>query len=229
MPNRSAWFAIYHPMRTRNEIVTALTDSGVIAIVRTPNPAVILPLAEALLAGGLRAIEVTLSVPGAIEVIRQARQRFGNDILLGAGTVLDVATCREVIAAGAEYIISPITRTDLVAAAHHLGKPVALGAYTPTEAQLAHEAGSDFVKIFPADGLGPKYIKNLKAPLPHLRLIPTGGVTLQNVGEWIRAGATAVGVGSTLVSSPMVQEANWPEVTRQAAALIQGVRAARQK
>jgi 2-dehydro-3-deoxyphosphogluconate aldolase/(4S)-4-hydroxy-2-oxoglutarate aldolase len=216
-------------MRTKPEIVSALTNAGVIAIVRTQSAEAVAPAIEALLAGGLNAIEITMSVPGAIEIIRQTRSRFGDKILLGAGTILDTKTCTAVIEAGAEYIISPIARPELVTAAHALGKPTALGAYTPTEAQLAHEAGSDFIKIFPADGLGPNYIKNLKAPLPHLRLVPTGGVTPQNVGEWIRAGASAVGVGSALVSAQIIKDQNWPELTRLAQLMIQGVRAARQK
>ena len=216
-------------MRTKSEIVSALTDAGVIAIVRTQSAAAVTPVVEALLAGGLNAIEITMTVPGAIEFIRQTRARFGEKILLGAGTILDAQTCTAVIEAGAEYIVSPITRPELVTTAHALGKPTALGAYTPTEAQLAHEAGSDFIKIFPADGLGPNYIKNLKAPLPHLRIVPTGGVTPQNVGDWIRAGASAVGVGSALVSAQIIKDQNWPELTRLAQLMIQGVRAARQK
>ena len=216
-------------MRTRSKIIAALSDSGVIAIIRTQSAEIVKPIVEALMAGGLNAIEITMTVPGALEIIRETRANFGEKILLGAGTVLDTETCLAVIQAGAEYIISPITRTELVAAAHGLDKPVFLGAYTPTEAQTAHEAGADFIKIFPADGLGPNYIKNLKAPLPHLRIVPTGGVTVQNVGEWISAGASAVGVGSALVSASVVKEKNWPELTRQTAAMVKSVRAARSK
>lgn len=215
-------------MRTRSEIVAQLTEAGIIAIVRTKSAEAVQPIVAAMLAGGLNVIEITMAVPGAIEIIRQTRKRFGNEILLGAGTVLDVKTCNAVIEAGAEYIVTPIARTELVAAAHALDKPVALGAYTPTEAQTAHEAGADFIKIFPADGLGPNYIKNLKAPLPHLRVVPTGGVTPQNVGDWIRAGAVAVGVGSALVSAQILKDQNWPELTRLAALMVQGARDARQ-
>ena len=216
-------------MRSRSEIVTALADPGVIAIIRTQSAEAVAPVVEALMAGGLNAIEITMTVPGAIEIIRQTREKFGEKILLGAGTILDVKTCQAVIEAGAEYIITPITRVELVAAAHALDKPICLGAFTPTEAQTAHEAGADFVKIFPADGLGPNYIKNLKAPLPHLKIIPTGGVTPQNVGDWIRAGATAVGVGSALVSAQALKEKNWPELTRLATAMVKAAREARQK
>jgi 2-dehydro-3-deoxyphosphogluconate aldolase/(4S)-4-hydroxy-2-oxoglutarate aldolase len=216
-------------MRSKSEIIAQLADPGVIAIIRTQSAEAVAPVVAALMAGGLNAIEITLTVPGALEIIRATRAKFGDAILLGAGTVLDPQTCAAAIEAGAEYIVTPIMRPALVAAAHTLGKPVALGAYTPTEAQLAHEAGADFVKIFPADGLGPNYIKNLKAPLPHLRIVPTGGVTPANVGEWIRAGATAVGVGSALVSAQILKDQNWSELTRQAAAMVAAARAARVK
>ena len=216
-------------MRSKAEIIAALSNLGVIAIIRTQSAEAVAPVVEALMAGGLNTIEITMTVPGALEIIRQTRAKFGEKVLLGAGTILDAKTCQAVIATGAEYIVTPIMRPELVAAAHALGKPVALGAYTPTEAQLAHEAGADFVKIFPADGLGPNYIKNLKAPLPHLRLVPTGGVTPQNVGDWIRAGATAVGVGSALVSAQVLKDQNWPELTRLATLMVQAAREARPK
>ena len=216
-------------MRSKYDIIAQLSDPGVIAIIRTQSAEAVAPMVAALMAGGLNAIEITLTVPGALEIIRATRAKFGEQIILGAGTVLDPQTCTAAIQAGAEYIVTPIMRPTLVAAAHALGKPVALGAYTPTEAQLAHEAGADFVKIFPADGLGPNYIKTLKAPLPHLRIVPTGGVTPQNVGEWIRAGASAVGVGSALVSAQILKDQNWSELTRQATAMGAAARAARVK
>lgn len=216
-------------MRTKTEIAAQLSAPGVIAIIRTQSADAVAPVVAALMAGGLNAIEITMTVPGAIEIIRATRKTFGEKILLGAGTILDTKTCAAVIEAGAEYIVTPITRTELVATAHGLGKPVCLGAYTPTEAQLAHEAGADFVKIFPADGLGPNYIKNLKAPLPHLKIIPTGGVTPQNVGDWLRAGATAVGVGSALVNAQLLKDKNWAELTRLAGSMVESARAARQK
>jgi 2-dehydro-3-deoxyphosphogluconate aldolase / (4S)-4-hydroxy-2-oxoglutarate aldolase len=216
-------------MRSKSEIITQLTNPGVVAIVRTQSSEAVQPVVEALMAGGLNAIEITMTVPGAIGIIRQTRKHFGERILLGAGTVLDPKTCGAVIEAGAEYVVTPITRTELVAAAHAADKPIMLGAYTATEAQTGFEAGADFIKIFPADTLGPNYLKALKAPLPHLRLVPTGGVTPHNVGEWIRAGAAAVGVGSALVSAQILKDKNWPELTRLAALMVQGAREARQK
>jgi 2-dehydro-3-deoxyphosphogluconate aldolase/(4S)-4-hydroxy-2-oxoglutarate aldolase len=152
---------------------------------------------------------------------------LGPRALVGVGTVLDAATCRAATDAGARFVVSPICRAELVTAAHAAGCPVMLGAYTPTEAQLAHEAGADFIKIFPADGLGPAYIKALRAPLPHLRIVPTGGVDLETVGPFLKAGCAALGVGSSLVSAQILREKNWAELTRLAQAFVAAVRQAR--
>src|SRR5439155_17212339 len=146
-------------MRSKSEIISRLTDPGIIAVVRAQKTEQVLPLSEALIAGGVIAIEVTMTTPNAIEAIREAKQKLGARGLIGVGTVLEENTCRAAIGAGAEFVISPILRTTLVGVAHRADRPIMIGAYTPTEAQLAHEAGADFIKIFPADGLGPNYIK----------------------------------------------------------------------
>ena len=214
-------------MRTKTEIISLLTDPGIIAIVRAQQSAQVVPLFEALLASGVRAIEITMTTPNALAAIREARDKLGERALVGVGTVLDVNTCRAAIAAGAEFVVSPICRTGLVPIAHAAGCPIMLGAYTPTEAQIAHEADADFVKLFPADNLGPAYIKALLAPLPHLRIVPTGGIDMHNVADFLKAGCAALGVGSSLVSAKILQEANWPELTRRAAALVNAVRQAK--
>ena len=214
-------------MRTKTEIISLLTDPGIIAIVRAQQSAQVVPLFEALLAGGVRAIEITMTTPNALAAIREARDKLGERALVGVGTVLDVNTCRAAIAAGAEFVVSPICRTGLVPIAHAAGCPIMLGAYTPTEAQIAHEADADFVKLFPADNLGPAYIKALLAPLPHLRVVPTGGIDMHNIADFLKAGCAALGVGSSLVSAKILQEANWPELTRRAAALVNAVRQAK--
>src|SRR6059036_3072016 len=188
-------------MRSKSEIISLLTRSGIIAVVRAQRQDQIVPLSEALVAGGVIAVEITLTTPNAIPAIREAKQQLGERALIGVGTVLTVADCRAAIEAGAEFVVSPILRPELVGVAHSAGRPIMLGAYTPTEAQLAHEAGADFIKIFPADGLGSAYLKALLAPLPHLRLVPTGGVDVDNVGDFLKAGCAAVGVGSALVSA----------------------------
>jgi 2-dehydro-3-deoxyphosphogluconate aldolase/(4S)-4-hydroxy-2-oxoglutarate aldolase len=214
-------------MRTRSEIISLLIDPGIIAVVRAQSAEQVLPLSEALIAGGVIAIEITLTTPQAIEAIGRAKMQLGDRAVIGVGTVLEAQVAQAAIAAGAEFVVSPILRTELVEVAHRTQRPIMLGAYTPTEAQLAHEAGADFVKIFPADGLGPAYIKALRAPLPHLRMVPTGGVDLQTAGEFLRAGCAALGAGSSLVSARILQEANWAELTRRAGEFVAVAQAAR--
>ena len=141
--------------------------------------------------------------------------------------MLDVETCHAACEAGAEFVVSPVTNPELVAAAHKHDRPVMRGAYTPTEAQIAHQAGSDFVKLFPADGLGPRFIKNLLAPLPHLRLVPTGGITVENAAEFLNGGCAALGIGSALISEAILANADWPELTRRAEQFVAAAKAAR--
>lgn len=212
-------------MRTRAEICARLMDPGIIAVVRAKSAEQVAPLTEALLAGGVIAIEITMTTPNAIGAIREASKKFGARALIGVGTVLDANTCREAIAAGAEFVVSPITRPEIAETAHAADRPVMLGAYTPTEAQLAHEAGADFIKIFPADGLGPNYIKALRAPLPHLRIVPTGGVDLHNVADFLKAGCAALGVGSSLLNAKILNEGNWAELTRLAGEFVKAAKA----
>ena len=211
-------------MSTKADIISRLLNPGIIAVVRAKRTGQVVPLAEALVAGGVIAVEVTMTTPDAIAAIREVKQKLGARALIGVGTVLNVATCRAAIEAGAEFVVSPIVRPELVPICHAANVPVMLGAYTPTEAQLAHEAGADFVKIFPADGLGPKYIRNLLAPLPHLRIVPTGGVDLQNIADFLNAGCAAVGAGGSLVSAKILETDNWPELTRLAAQFVSAAR-----
>jgi 2-dehydro-3-deoxyphosphogluconate aldolase/(4S)-4-hydroxy-2-oxoglutarate aldolase len=214
-------------MRTKADVISLLVNPGIIAVVRASKVEQVVPVAEALLAGGVLAIEVTMTTPGAIAAIRQARGVVGNRGLVGVGTVLEAQTCAAALEAGAEFVVSPICRTELVALAHKADRPVMLGAYTPTEAQQAHEAGADFIKLFPADSLGPAYIKALRAPLPHLRLVPTGGVEVANVGQFLSAGCAALGAGSALVSAKILQESDWAELTRRARAFVNAAQQAR--
>ena len=216
-------------MSGKADIIQRLTNPGIIAVVRAQSRDQVLPLSEALIAGGDIAIEITMTTPNAIEAIREASRELGARGLIGVGTVLDTETCRAALDAGAQYVVSPITRPALVGIAHAADKPIMLGAYTPTEAQLAHEAGSDFIKIFPADGLGPNYIKALRAPLPHLRIVPTGGVDLNTAADFLKAGCAALGVGSSLVSAKILQERNWAELTRLAREFVKIVQTFRSK
>lgn len=216
-------------MRSKPEIISLLTDPGIIAVVRAQKAEQILPLSEALIAGGVTAIEITMTTPNAIAAIREAREKTGARGPIGVGTVLDKETCRKALDAGAEFVVSPILRPELVELCHAAGRPVMLGAYTPTEAQLAHEAGSDFIKIFPADGLGPGYIKALLAPLPHLKIIPTGIARVEDIGRFLQAGCAAVGLGSLLVTRHVLAENDWTELTRLAREFVGIVRQARGK
>jgi len=204
-----------------------LTNPGIIAVVRAQRADQVIPLSHALIAGGVIAIEITMTTPDAIAAIRVARQTLGQQALIGVGTVLDGDTCRAAVEAGAEFVVTPICRTELIGVAHNAERPIMIGAYTPTEAQLAHEAGADFIKIFPADTLGPGYMKSLRAPLPHLRIVPTGGVDVHNVGEFLKAGCVALGVGSSLVSSKILQDANWSALEQKAAEFVGAARRAK--
>ncbi len=208
-------------MSTHADIIRQLRDPGIIAVVRAPAADLALPVAEALIAGGVIAVEITMTTPDALEAIRTTKRAVGERGLIGVGTVLDAGTCQTAIDAGAEFVVSPILRRELVPIARAAGRPIMLGAYTPTEAQLAHEAGADFIKIFPADGLGPAYVKALRAPLPHLRIVPTGGVDLNTAAAFLKAGCAALGVGSALVSAPILRDADWRELTRLARAFVE--------
>ena len=214
-------------MRTKAEIMSLLMNPGIIAVVRAQSAAQVPLLSEALIAGGVIAIEITMTTPNAIEAIRNARTMLGDRALVGVGTVLTNDVCLAAVEAGAEFVVTPICRPEFVQIAHAAGRAIMLGAYTPTEAQLVHESGADFVKLFPADNLGPGYIKAIRAPLPHLRIVPTGGVDLSNVADFLKAGCAALGVGSSLVSSKILAEGNWAELTRRASAFVSAARDAR--
>jgi 2-dehydro-3-deoxyphosphogluconate aldolase/(4S)-4-hydroxy-2-oxoglutarate aldolase len=216
-------------MRTKSQIISKLLDPGIIVVVRLQSTEQVLPLTEALLAGGVTAVEITMTTPGALSAIRETAREFGARAVIGVGTVLDAVGCRQAIEAGAEFVISPIMRPEIATAAYAADRPAMLGAYTPTEAQAAHEAGADFIKIFPADGLGPNYMKALRAPLPHLRLVPTGGVDLSNAADFLKAGCAALGVGSSLLSARILRDSDWPALTRLAEKFVSEARGSKNK
>lgn len=216
-------------MRSKNDTILFLENPGVVAVVRAKSADQVPGLADALVRAGLLAIEITMTTPNALQAINAARQQFGDSALIGVGTVLDGKLAQEAIAAGAEFVVSPITRADIAKAANEAGVPVMLGAYTPSEAQTAFECGADYIKLFPADGLGPAYVKALRAPLPHLKIVPTGGVDLNTIGAWFASGVSAVGVGSSLLSSKIMQENRWPELETAARQYVQAAQAAKSK
>jgi 2-dehydro-3-deoxyphosphogluconate aldolase/(4S)-4-hydroxy-2-oxoglutarate aldolase len=212
---------------TKSDILHRMLNPGVIAVIRADNSSQLLDAARAMAEGGLTAMEVTMTTPNALEVIRSVVKELGDRVLMGVGTVLDDVTARLAILAGAEYVVTPVLRPDVIALCRRYSKPVVSGAYTPTEALTAHEAGADFIKLFPADTLGPKYIKALKGPLPQLEIIPTGGVDVKNCGEWIKAGCAAVGAGGSLVSKDVLAKKDWKtlsEVSRQFVEAVAGAR-----
>jgi 2-dehydro-3-deoxyphosphogluconate aldolase/(4S)-4-hydroxy-2-oxoglutarate aldolase len=215
------------PAPSKADIIARLTNPGIIAVIRAQNAELVPAVCKALLDGGVNALEITMTTPNAIAAIRDTCARFGDHAVVGVGTVLDADTCRAALDAGAQFVVTPVLRPELVPIAHAADRPIMLGAYSPTEAQLAHEAGADFIKIFPADGLGPAYMKALRAPLPHLRLVPTGGVDVKNVGDFLKAGCAALGVGSLLVSAKILENEDWPELTRRAAAFVQAANQAK--
>jgi 2-dehydro-3-deoxyphosphogluconate aldolase / (4S)-4-hydroxy-2-oxoglutarate aldolase len=207
-------------MQEKAQIISRLLSPGLIAVIRTSRSEDVMPVCEALLEGGIHALEITLTVPNALDAIRVAAAKFGPAAVIGAGTVLTAQNCDNAIDAGAQFIVSPIMRPEIARAAHAADRPVMLGAYTPTEAQAASEAGADFIKIFPADRLGPAYIKALLGPLPHLRIVPTGGVDLGTASEFLRAGCVALGVGSSLLKPELIQTGAWRDLSRLAKAYV---------
>ncbi len=214
-------------MRSRKEIISLLKNPGIIAVIRAQSAEQALLVCDALVQGGVIALEITMTTPNAFAAIADAKKRFGERAVVGVGTVINEETARGAIAAGAEFVVSPITRASIVEAAHATDRPVMIGAYTATEAQTAYEAGADFVKLFPADGLGPGYVKALRAPLPHLQIVPTGGVELKNTGEWLRAGCAAVGVGSSLIRKDFLENSNWSELAKLSAEFVSEAKKAR--
>lgn len=197
-----------------------------VAVVRTDEPDKLVPIAHALRDGGIACIEVTMTVPGAIDGIRAVSDALGTTVLVGAGSVTDADTTRAAIDAGARYVVSPVFKPEVLDAAHQAGAAAMPGCFTPTEILMAHEAGADVVKVFPAGVLGMGFIRAVLAPLPYLRLMPTGGVSLDNATDWLRAGAVAVGAGSALVDTEAIAAGDWDRLTANARRLRASVDAA---
>jgi len=211
----------------RESTVKTIQDLGVVAVIRMKDAGRLRAVIDAIAEGGVRAIEVTMSVPGAVGLIAKLAPALPSSILFGAGTVIDAATARAVIDAGARFIVSPVFRREVIDVCHERDIVVAPGCFSPTEILDAHEYGADVVKVFPATALGPSYIKDIRAPLPQVRLMPTGGVTLDNAGDWIRAGAVAVGVGSALLDGKAVEEGRFDVLVNNARRIVASVASAR--
>ena len=197
-------------------VALRIQESAVIAIMRAKSPDQLLAAAEAVKVGGVRAIEVTMTTPGALEVIREAVARFGDQVLFGAGSVLDPESARAAILAGAQFIVAPTLNLQTIELCKRYGVAVMPGAFTPTEILTAWEAGADFVKVFPASVGGPAYIKAVKQPLPQVKLVPVGGVDLNTTADFIRAGADLVGVGGELINQKLLDTRDFSAITERA-------------
>ena len=202
------------------ETVSRLERAGAVAVLRLSDASALDGVVDAIGAGGVRAIEVTMTMPDALGAIAALAQRADPSLILGVGSVLDAETARRAVEAGASFVVSPIFDPRVIDAAHALGAAAMPGAFTPTEIHAATGAGADIVKVFPADVVGMAFFKGVLAPMPRLRLMPTGGVTCENAGDWIRAGAVAVGVGSALLDKRAIAARDWD-------ALTESIRAAR--
>ena len=213
----------------KSEVLTRIIDSGVVAVIRMKDTNRLLKVIEAVRGGGVKAIEITMTVPGAVDIIRQLSKAVPADVLIGAGTVVDEETAGKVIEAGATFVVGSVLNLDVVSLCVKRGIAVMPGCYTPTEILAGWKAGADIIKVFPATSLGPKYFKDLRGPFPDIRLMPTGGVTIDNVGEWITAGACAVGIGSDLLDKKAIEEERYEVLTERAARMAQNVKAARAK
>ena len=209
----------------KDAILSKMRTEKVVALIRADSPDGLLDCAKALAEGGLTSIELTMTTPGAIRMLEKATAEL-PDFLFGLGTVLDSETARAGILAGAKFIVTPALRPDVITLCRRYSVPVFCGALTPTEIVNAWEAGADAAKIFPAEFFGPAYIKSVKAPLPHVEMVPTGGVNAGNVGEFIKAGAFATAAGSSLVEAKALKEKNWPAITAKAREFVTAVAAA---
>lgn len=212
----------------RSDIINQIEAIGVVPVVRASSGDEAIQAIDAIMAGGINVLEITMTVPGAIDVIADVSKRYGDAALVGAGTVLDPETAQACIDAGARFIVSPALNLDTIALCNKLDVPIAPGALTPTEVLTAWNAGADIVKVFPAGSVGgPSYLKNLKGPLPQIKVIPTGGVSLATAADFIKAGAVALGVGTDLVDIKAIREGNAHIVTERAKQFVEIVRTAR--
>lgn len=217
---------------SRHADLTRVLDSGIVAIIRSQSPEQLVDVAHALVAGGVDVLEVTFTVPGVLDIITQVRRALGDKILLGAGTVLDTESARAAILAGAEFVVSPTVNRDVISLCNRYDKLMMAGAFTPTEILTAWEAGADVVKVFPADIGGPGYLKTLAGPLPQVRLMPTGGVNLETIAGFLKAGACAVGLGGALVDPKAIAARDMGKIrgmAEQYVSLVRETRAAMAK
>lgn len=211
----------------RQQILNSLISSGIIAVIRLSEDKKIDYIISALSEGGVKALEITMTTPNAIDIIKNISKKNKGDFLIGVGSVLDPETANAAIHSGAQFIVSPILNVDIIKMGHRYDKVVIPGAFTPTEIINAWESSGDIVKIFPATVLGPKYFKDIHGPMPQVKLSPTGGVNINNAADFIKAGAVCLGVGSALIDKKLVENSDWEELSKRAATLVEEVRKGR--
>ena len=211
---------------TKREQMQRIEECKIVSIIRANSSDELIKVAAAIKDGGVDVIEVTMTTPDALQVINDVANRYGDELLVGVGSVLDAETARAAMLAGAEFVVSPTTKPEVIEICNRYGKVVMPGAFTPTEILTAWESGADYVKVFPSSGVGPGYIKDIKAPLPQIPLVPTGGVNIENAGEFIAAGAAALGVGSALVNNRIIEAGHFNLLTENAKQLVAVVQAA---
>jgi 2-dehydro-3-deoxyphosphogluconate aldolase/(4S)-4-hydroxy-2-oxoglutarate aldolase len=207
----------------REKIVEEIVKRKAVAVLRIKEPGKLKKVIEALYAGGMSVAEITMTVPNAIQLIEKMSNELDKNIIIGVGSVLNSNIAEDAINAGAKYVVSPIFKKEIIDIAHKYNVPAMPGCFTPTEIQTAFEAGADIIKIFPADVLGMDFFKGILAPMPHLKLMPTGGVTLTNAGEWLKAGACAVGVGSALLDKEAIEKENYSKLTENAKIIMDNI------
>jgi 2-dehydro-3-deoxyphosphogluconate aldolase/(4S)-4-hydroxy-2-oxoglutarate aldolase len=204
----------------RDRVLDIILSSKVIAVIRMSDTDKLVKVAEAIKQGGVKAIEITMTTPSAIEIIAAMAKKKSADVLIGAGTVLDPETAAQVIHAGADFVVSPVTNFEMIRICRQYDTFVAPGAFSPTEILAAWEKGADVVKVFPATSVGPKYFKDIKGPLPQVRLMPTGGVSIENAREFIANGACCVAIGTALLDRKAIETENWDILTQKAKTLV---------
>ena len=207
----------------KNQILNEILKRKVVAVLRIKEESKLQSIIESINAGGISIAEITMTVPNAIQLIERMCEKLDKNIIIGVGSVLNSKTAESAIKAGAKYVVSPVFNKEIIETSHRFEIPAIPGCFSPTEIQTAFEAGADIVKVFPADIVGTEFFKAILAPMPHLKIMPTGGVTLTNAGDWIRSGACAVGIGSALLDKKAIKENNFTKLTENAKIIMNSV------
>lgn len=207
----------------KNEILNSLLERKAVAVIRVQEEEKLRKVIEAIAEGGITVPEITLTVPNAIKLIEKMSSQLDENIIIGVGSVLKAQEAEDAIKAGAKFVVSPVLKKEIIETAHKYDVPVMPGCFSPTEIQTAYEMGADVMKVFPAEALSKEFFKAILAPMPHLRLMPTGGVTLTNAGEWLQAGACAVGLGSALLDKEAVKNENYSVLTENARIIMSSI------